>query len=206
MTHFIESDLHFYFNDQWLIKKYDNHRFYRHLSGVGLKAVDFIGLWKGKKVILMEIKNYKTRYTDHFPPIGEKILAKNPTLVALMENKIEDTFLAIETIIKYYQRRWWYRIFVKIIPPVLPRYFQYFEWGFWTCIHQKIQDEKENVQLVLWLELEDKYPNISKEELQKAVKNLQTSLNDIFNKYSFYVFSTEHHHFGVSIRSDRNAD
>ena len=41
---FIESDLQFYFPDHWAVREYDNHRFYKNLSGLGLKGLDFLVL------------------------------------------------------------------------------------------------------------------------------------------------------------------
>ena len=49
LTTFTESGLCFTFSKRWKVLKYDEHRFYRYLSGSGFKGVDFIGMsaWSG---------------------------------------------------------------------------------------------------------------------------------------------------------------
>ena len=58
-----ESGLEFNFDNNWVLKKYDSHPFYKSLSGANLKAVDFIGIWKNEILVLIEVKNYKIRYS-----------------------------------------------------------------------------------------------------------------------------------------------
>ena len=59
---FEESDLVFHFNQDWVVRKYDEHRFYKTISGLGMKGVDFIGIFKAEQVVFIEIKNYRIRY------------------------------------------------------------------------------------------------------------------------------------------------
>jgi len=54
---FKESDLTFNFSQkEWEIIRYDTHRYYKILSGAGLKGVDFLGIYQKNKVVFFEVK------------------------------------------------------------------------------------------------------------------------------------------------------
>ncbi|NNE29048.1 MAG: hypothetical protein HKN16_05405, partial [Saprospiraceae bacterium] len=56
---FSESGLQFQFSNDWTVIKYDDHKFFRYLSGEGLKGVDFLGFTSEGGLFLMEVKNYR---------------------------------------------------------------------------------------------------------------------------------------------------
>jgi len=151
MKRFTESGLDFTFNKDWVVKKYDSHRYYKGLSGVGLKGIDFIALnIEENLAVFFEVKNYRTRYrVENSEPIYPNPKAPDILGQALSE-KVKDTLLAIDAITTYYQKSFLYRLFLPLIlrlPLYRPDRF------FWTkvshCIHQH-----HNLQVVLWVELE----------------------------------------------------
>ena len=139
--------------------KYDEHRFYRYLSGSGFKGVDFIGILDEKQLALIEIKNYKDRFTlDESDPTGD--LLTDPIAYAeKYSQKFQDTFQLIGIIRKYYQRKWWFKhlrgLFLRLIPR---NWLLQFDWGFWNIVIQLIDEKKVKILVVLWLELDDELP------------------------------------------------
>jgi hypothetical protein len=107
-NNFSESELHFKFPVDWIVHKYDEHRFYRYLSGSGLKGVDFIAIHQGE-LILIEVKNYVTRSKkENYDPMEPLLI--NPALyVKRYLRKFEDTLQLLDIIDRYYNRKWWYR-------------------------------------------------------------------------------------------------
>jgi hypothetical protein len=184
---YVESGLRFIFPKNWRVKKYDEHHFYRALSGSGLKGVDFIGVLNQKKLILIEVKNYKIRFPAKPPPIQEKILGLSPSLVQTMTYKVDDTFLAVNTIIKYYQRRWWYAPFLKLFDYLPIAYLLRFEWAYWTYVQRLIFEQKKQVDLVLWLELETIYEDVVEDEIETARQRIEQSLKTTFPNYNVYL-------------------
>lgn len=186
-TSYQESRLEFRFGQHWQVNKYDDHRFYRALSGAGLKGVDFIGIWKTQKLVLIEVKNYKLIFPTKAPPIEKQILGSLPLLLETMTYKIEDTFLAVNTIIKYYQRRWWYPPCKQLFSYFPTTYLLRFEWGYWTYVQRMLLQQPEQVDLVLWLELEESYEGVTAYELQTARQFIQDELQKKFPAYCVVV-------------------
>lgn len=199
---YFESGLQFIFDKKWRVKKYDEHRFYRALSGAGLKGLDFIGLLNQEQLVLIEVKNYKIRFPAKPPPIKEKILGAAPTLVETMTYKIEDTFLAVDTIIKYYRRRWWYVPFLKLFDYLPISYLLSYEWAYWTHLQRLILFQKNQVELVLWLEMEKTYEDVSADEIQAARLHIQHLIQAKFPDYIVRVCATENNdyeHIGLQV-------
>ena len=112
---FIESGLHFRFGEEWVIKKYDAHRFYQGLSGSGLKGVDFLGIL-GEGLFLFEIKNFRRRRQWQEENPLEAVLDHPSEFAENIAYKVEDTLLAIDAIWQYYNRKWLFR---RLLPVVL---------------------------------------------------------------------------------------
>lgn len=108
MPQFQESDLSLTLSSDWIVRKYDNHTFFRGLSGYGLKGVDFIVLLPDGRLGLIEVKNYHPRINPSgiAHPIKRIKAAK---LAENLANKYFDSLRAIRVIERYYQRKWWYR-------------------------------------------------------------------------------------------------
>lgn len=179
-TTFIESDLQFVFSDNWVIKAYDDHPFYKALAGNGLKGVDFIGILNQETVVLIEVKNYKIRFPTVFPPIQDKITGTTPAIVDTMLRKAVDTRRALRIFRKYYERRWWLHPFAFLIK-ILPVSYQLkIEWNFWLAVERKVH--QRDYILTLWMELEEEYDFFSKEKIKKAREKVLEQLQIQFEK------------------------
>lgn len=145
---FEESGLRFYFPQNWLVRKFDSHTFYRGLSGFGFKGVDFIALPPEGPLLLIEIKNYFNRDPRINAPLSQDQLPAPEVLAAKLHEKSADTLRAILAIQRYYLRKWTYRTF-------LPWSFHWrrdkSEWVFWTLVFQRAYNEKQ-ARFVCWLE------------------------------------------------------
>lgn len=146
---FIESDLRFKFGDQWIIKKFDAHRYYVWLSGRGLKGVDFIGIYQQKKVVLIEVKNFSRRNDNQKP---EHLQVDADKLSEAFIHKIEDTLQVIMTASVYTSSRLLFPFrsyFAKWFPNLFSRQK---DWLFWTTMQQLIDNNNANIHFILWLE------------------------------------------------------
>ena len=187
---FNESGLEFEFDDSWVVKKYDDHRFYKRLSGAGLKAVDFIGIWKGEILALIEVKNYKIRFQDLKQLPIQNILNDPDQLARAIIKKVEDSLKAIDAIHGAYCRKWWYRLFLPFINLFKKSSA---DWPFWTTVHNLINDEKE-IWVVFWLE--------SEFEQETLRKNLDLTISKGLDEFTDKTFVAEidHHPFATSIK------
>lgn len=187
---FNESGLDFEFDDSWVVKKYDDHRFYKRLSGVGLKAVDFIGIWKEEILVLIEVKNYKIRYQDLKQLPIQNILNDPDQLSIAIINKVEDSLSAIDAIHTAYCRKWWYRLFLPFINLFKKSSA---DWPFWTMVHNLIDKEQE-IWVVFWLESEFKQDALR--------KNLEITISKGLDEFTDKVFvsNINQHPFTTSIK------
>jgi len=164
---FYESDLQFQFDpSRWIVKKYDDHRYYQGLSSVGLKAVDFIGLLDWETVVLIEVKNYRNRPERERERILQKISGEKPRVVKSFTKKVQDTVRAIDIIGQYLQRKWLYRQLQFYFSNRIWQRFAQRDWIFWTLANQAI--ERQQVVLVLWLELSDAYEGLPPDYMNKV--------------------------------------
>lgn len=146
--HFLESDINFFFESGWVVHRYDTHRYFKGLSGKGLKGVDFIGILHQESLVFFEVKNYNIR------PSGRggqslDLVQNDPRMISnAFIRKIEDTFTAVDAIQKYWERRWWRRIFSTWISHFpINRY----ETAFWRKVIELAGDPGCCIA-VLWLE------------------------------------------------------
>lgn len=143
-----ESGLEFDFPAHWSVRKYDSHRFYKGLSSVGLKAVDFIVLPDSDDLWLIEVKNYQPRVAK-----GRKYIPEiKPTeqLADSIHQKFRDSLRAVRIIYQYYQRNWFFRI----IGPYLRRASPYTsDWQFWQEAYRRGQSTSPP-KLLIWIELD----------------------------------------------------
>ena len=119
---FQESDLKFEFSDtHWLVKKYNTHRFFKILSGAGLKGVDFIGIYQNEQVVFWEVKNYRTKHRDKIQ--SYLVIDNTPVFIEKIVRKVVDTLTAISVVHQYLRRQWWYRFYIAY-PNLIPLFFQ----------------------------------------------------------------------------------
>lgn len=155
MQTYSEGDLIFSFPLHWGVRPYDEHTYYRGLSGVGFKGVDFLLIDPGNEetspvLYFMEVKNYRTRTTED--GIFVATLKPPDQLAETIAQKYADTREAIHTVYRYYRRSWWFRQF----EPWLVRFQRYtHDRIFWTQAHHLV-NEGQGVEVLLWLELEKK--------------------------------------------------
>lgn len=148
MQHYQESDIDFSFPAGWAVRKYDDHRFYRGLSGHGLKAVDFIILLPDGRLCLMEVKNYlpRTGKMGRQHAVTRKPAKK---LAADLTKKYADSGRAINVISRYYASKWYYRWRYA-----LGKYFAFqyrSDLLFWHEAARRAQSDLPNLVL-LWME------------------------------------------------------
>jgi len=159
---FQESDLQFYFdNAHWRVMKYDAHRYYKILSGAGLKGVDFIGIHNKKQLVFFEVKHFRS------PKVNSK---ENEALfIQQIYDKMEDTITAIQVIEKLLNRKRWYRYFLKL-ESYIPFYFvQNRDWYFWHRIIQLWKVNSSN-DFVLWVEIAPSYSKLGGNNFRKKLQ------------------------------------
>lgn len=145
---FTEGQLTFYFDSiYWQVRKYDDHAYFQGFSGVGLKGVDFIGIYEGRTLILIEVKNYTWRSTPFREKDVRQSLQVPEQIAAAVRQKMEDTLAGLHAIGIYYQRKqarsWrWLDRFRK---PDL-------EQEFWQRATNLL--DQQQVYCLLWMETE----------------------------------------------------
>ena len=162
-----ESDLVFDFDETaWVVKKYDSHRYYKKLSGSGLKGVDFIGIFQQRQVVFIEVKHFRSRH----PTLQEEfaVLTTTKQFIAKMADKLEDTFTAVTAIAAYLRKKWWYRLFVKWEAHLPKQLFKKQDWFFWHQVYQLAQ-EQSNIEFILWLEIEEGISGNGKGPLERCL-------------------------------------
>ena len=148
---YTEGDLIFRFPPHWGVRKYDQQRFYRQMGGMGLKGVDFLAIDPSGEghLYLIEVKNYRTRYREGL--VFKAPLKEQEELAEIVSAKYKHTMRAIRAIHLYYQRKWWYQLFLGVFRKSLR--FQY-DTIFWTRAYDLARAEKHHT-LLLWMETEE---------------------------------------------------
>jgi len=170
---FTESALSFTFAPEyWELIAYDRHKYYNAVKGAGLRGVDFLGIWKEDKLVLLEIKNFQLREAAQSGPAILELLENPDLLFDAMIEKKQDSLLALDGIEAYLRRRWLYRRmephFHKLPTPWQGR----LPWAFWA----KILACRTNLCTVLWLETEPSYDGWEAHRVQKFRQDLQQKL------------------------------
>jgi hypothetical protein len=133
MTTFIESDLKFDFPSNWWVVQYDNLTDYNKLKNTveKSKAVDFIGILSNKTLVFFEIKNFRGHRIENKP----RLEAGDDPLELEIAKKVRDTLAGVAAASRNstHLRTEWQRVL------------------------SFLQNEKINIEVVLWLE-EDKVP------------------------------------------------
>ena len=129
-TYFEESEHNFTFSKDWKILKYDSHPFYKIVSGRSFSGVDFAGFYKDK-LYLIEIKNfYQYGKSGSIEDVNE--------FCREIKEKCLDTLDLIRIIQKYFQRKWTYRLFCRLVM-AYPNLNM--TWWFWTMMNQKVEEQ-----------------------------------------------------------------
>lgn len=170
---FQESDLQFHFSDtDWQIKKYDTHRFFKTLSGAGLKGIDFLGIFQDKQVVLWEVKNYHTNQTNKSQ--NYLIVENTAVFIETIMAKVIDTLTAMRVIQQYLRRQWWYRFYDSYASFIPTFFIQHKDWFFWHQIQEK-RNKETTIIFVLWLEIAANFD-------AKSWKTLTTTIQQELSK------------------------
>ena len=165
-----ESDLIFQFDDTvWQVIKYDEHPYYKKLSGKGLKGVDFIGIYKQEKVVFIEVKNFRDKHPTREEPF--KVLTETKSFINSIGDKLEDTFRAVTAIQAYLKRRWWYRVYISCQQYLPQKWFLRQDWLFWHQVFHLAQ-QKNQIEFILWLEIEERISDNGKKELSDHIDKI----------------------------------
>lgn len=139
MKSFAESGYNFEFSDEWNVIKYDDHRFYKLLSGHDMSGVDFAGIRGKEALFFIEIKNFDQHKSDQMhKPIDE--------FVNEIIEKGNDCIRLIRIIKKYLERKFWYKAFFNLV-----NRFTWLnpEWHLWTEFYRIAILEKKAVFVLL---------------------------------------------------------
>lgn len=146
---FQEGRLQFRFSRQWLVRKYDDHTFYRGLSGLGLKGVDFIALPPEGPLLLLEVKHYFNEHPQFRGPLDPTALPPVEELAAKLLQKGRDTHKAIVQIEAYLQRKFLFR---WLYPWLLRCRWSAGSWCFWAQVGHWNRVQEPPCELVIWLQ------------------------------------------------------
>lgn len=169
MSIFLESGFLFTFAEDWNVIKFDEHRFYKRLSGRSFKGIDFAGVYKDETLYLIEVKNYK-QYAHTVYDVDVEMFCQE------IVKKIKDSISLIQIIHLYYTRKWVYRAFF----PIVRRYpFMQREWFFWTTLYD-LCFNKEKVRFVLCIDSDFDNEDIAKKlEASLRFQNIGISIENI---------------------------
>lgn len=186
---FLESGLQFEFGPGWVVKKYDEHPYFRSLSGMGLKGVDFIAIRKEKELVFIEVKNYRTRYNPDMNRSFDVAAKPAAELAYELKRKSEDTLLAMDAVLQYYYRSWWYRR--------LRRMWMRWPWlqhnrAFWSRADALVN---QSLHYIVWLALDMDDPEGYEEELLFQLQLLKVEAVDKIS-----IANGKHSLFGEEIK------
>ena len=178
---FVESDLTFEFLDaEWQVMRYDTHRYFKILSGAGLKGVDFIGIYRKQEVVFIEVKNFRTNHPTK--PPNYTIFEDTEAFIHQIADKLEDSLQAVQIIKKVLLRKWWYRFYLQT-KKWWPRFLiKNRDWYYWHRLY-KLAQKKHRRTLVLWLEIDHHYAPFSRKKLKKLIdQHLEVELLELVQR------------------------
>ncbi len=165
---FQESGVSFVFNQNWLVRPYDKHTYFKGLSGAGLKGVDFLGIHNGDHLVLMEVKNYLPDPAGRRNRQIAQRLAAPEDIGMSLASKMLDTLHAIDLIHRYFRTRLGYRLAHPLLPWVKQAAP---EWYFWT-VAKRLLDLR--VSMICWMELETDQTHLVSSIRETANREVQS--------------------------------
>ena len=158
-----ESGLKFNFPKDWKIIKFDEHRFYQYVNGIGLKGVDFICIKPNGELLLIEVKNYADRFPQDGINPALDVLDNPIPYASQIAQKFDDSTQLIEVIHKYYLRKFWFRQFAPTLSLVLSEFFKpNYDWMFWLQAYQALTAHLPKTKLIWWMELGEEVSKIER--------------------------------------------
>ncbi len=140
---FIESQIQFSFYDSWDVVAFDKTKFYKTISGLGVKGVDFLGI-HNQQLYFIEVKNFN-QYSS--------IIEKEFDFKAFRNNiiiKFEDSQRAIRLIHEHYARKWWYSSSQYLPKRILSLFAK--DFLFWEQCYKILNNSTQNSRFILWIE------------------------------------------------------
>lgn len=154
MESFSESNYTFTFDKHWKVVKYDDHPYFRILSGRSFSGVDFVGIYRNEKLYILEIKNYYQYSKDG-------VIEDLDQFVSEIRGKMLDTLDLMRIIHKYHSRKLMFRFCIDLVNK-LPSL--HYTWWIWN----RMKDLESNKDFVFILLINSKEP----------LKTLSQKLND----------------------------
>ena len=180
LTQFTESGLIFRFSRNAVVQKYDEHRYFRRLSGSGLKGVDFLSIFDRSELVLIEVKNYRIRYKEKPPTEIYHILQHPEILAEKILAKAADTLQMIRVVNKFYRKSRWHNLILPALEMLRNSRFTRDTRLFWVRAENLTQ--AGNFKFVLWLETETAYPNFSEADVNRFRRQVERLLaNNVLN-------------------------
>ena len=174
---FTESDLRFRFGQNWIVKKYDDQKYFQAFSGHGYKGIDFLGIKDNRELLMMEVKNYNIRVPEE--TIIETL--NDPDKISdTFITKVEDSLSGVNAIAKYFERRWWYTPACKLYSMIGEDKLYRKNFGFWPYVNFLRHSTEHKAWFLLWLETEQEYEGLSKRQLGKVVEHVNQRIQKYF--------------------------
>ncbi|MEM6320004.1 MAG: hypothetical protein AAF960_20195 [Bacteroidota bacterium] len=171
---FKESGFSFDFpDDDWQIIRFDQHRYFKILSGAGLKGVDFLGIYQKKRLVFIEVKHFRTPAGKPFKPYP--ILTNTTEFVQQIEQKYLDSVRLLNIVYQYLRRKWWFRWFEKGTSAFSDTLFQKSSTYFWRQAYL-LSQMPEKCQLNLFLEINPYESTLPKNAFFEKVEGLLAGL------------------------------
>ncbi len=139
-----ESGVIFSFHKGWHVIQWDKHTYFKGLSAVGLKGVDFLGFHPKHGLFLMEIKNYRDQPPPPYPDLASNLIQKGMNTVD-----------GIDAVHSFLHRSAWrhrFKPFWLSIPP------SWSDRAFWYQL-TAIKSRKPLCQYLIWIAGEKIEPN-----------------------------------------------
>ena len=146
MSKFEESGLDFDFgSEEWQVVKYDAHIAHKKLSKVvhPTKAVDFLGIYKDKKLYFIEVKNYKGHTDDQ--ETKEVIGSGGEELMRRIAVKVRDSIASATNSARYSAN----------------------EGKFFNRVNEIMLDDTEKIVVIAWIEFDE--PNAKERKVKMSI-------------------------------------
>ncbi|MCC6724781.1 MAG: hypothetical protein IT258_09745 [Saprospiraceae bacterium] len=186
MTTLTEGKLQFQFDETWSeLVHYDT---YPDVRKSHLSCVDIMGLNGGNKVFLFEVKDFKNQRPEQHDSIVRRLL---PDSQSTHDNKVSPLLKDIVGNVKD----------SLLFLSLQSRRKALEEAEIWVSLREKIETPSNQIYVVLWLELDKGYPNLSAREVLSAQTILESKLQQRLSWLTSNVIVTDtaRHPFGESL-------
>ena len=184
MKTFEESGWQFQFADHWEVIPYDRHRYYRYVSGHGLKGIDFLA-WnrREERLLLLEVKNFAPSDWEGPSPNMELVLRNPRAYAERMIEKFTDSLRLFAIVHRYRSRKWGPRYYWRLRDQWLPRRWRsLLPLSIWERAYRLSQRPGASICLCLWIQLADE---VARDEAQDFMMELEEILGQSLAQQGF---------------------